>query len=119
MKKLIYLLTALFLISLTNLNAQNRVVGLSTYSVSQENNFEKVLDFELNLQDLQLVDQKIIESNINEKEKFNATVLLKSGKLSITLSKDINEDELIVYLKYIGVKSTDEVLKLFRKELAN
>ncbi len=119
MKKLIFLLTALFLISLTNLNAQNRVVALSSYSVAQETNSEKVLDFELNLQELQFIDQEIIESNINEKEKFNAEVSFKHSKLSITLSKDVNQDELNAYLKYIGVKSSEEVLKLFSKELGN
>jgi len=118
MKNLIYLLAGFLLLSFTNLKAQKRV-PLSSYEVAENTANEKTLNFDLNSQDLNFIAQKIVESNINGKEKFNAEVLLKSGKLSITLSKDVDQVELSVYLNYIGVKPSEQVLKLFIEKLAN
>jgi len=118
MKKLIYLLAGFLLLSLTNLKAQDRV-GLSTYTVVQNTANEVQLNFELDTKKSNFIDNQILESKINLKEKFNAIVSSGTNQLTITLSKDLDREELYGYLEYIGVKPDDKILELLINEIKN
>jgi len=106
MKKIIFLFIGLLVIFSTSSNAQEllRVDEIEIIN-SQVNNVTiqtKTVEFG------QAILSKVNQTNVNEKEGFNAQFNIDNTLLSLTFSQNFSKDELKTLLVYTGVELKSE-----------
>jgi len=101
MKKLIALFIGLFLVGVTSIQAQDLRVDEITVINSQANN----VTVEVKVAEQgQTVANRITQTEVNQKEGFNATINAENTLLTLNFTTPFNERELNTLLEYSGVK---------------
>lgn len=112
MKKLISILTAMLLICITSINAQDihRVEEIEIVNSHADNVTIQIKTAELG----QTVLNKVNQTNVNTKAGFNAQFNADNTMLTLNFTQQFNENELNVLFKYAGIQlNTEDFIQLY------
>jgi len=112
MKKLILLSSMLFMLCGSSIFAQETI---TTSEVSKIDRSSNNLTIFLNIDNyVDEIQSKILDSNVNAKEGFNAEVDFSNKQVVVVLSKEYPEDDLILIFQYLGIELTETTLGKIR-----
>ena len=119
MKKLLLLSSLLFMLCGATIFAQNN----ETVTTSKINNINKSASASTITLDIsnyvEKIQSRILDSKVNTKEGFQATVNSSTNEVNVSFSKYYPKEELIILFNYLGIELTASDLTSISKSISN